>query len=181
VMELRGEGVVLRPFRADEIEPVLESARRWLTERKDDAALRAGTRQRIEGSGAMTDRGIDFAIEVDGRLVGDVQARRDMLPKGTFELGIALFDESDRGHGYGRTAVALLTRHLFDDEGAHRVQLSTDVTNAAMRGVVERLGFGFEGVLRGFWPEPDGPHDYAMYGITKDDYDEVREPWISTS
>jgi RimJ/RimL family protein N-acetyltransferase len=129
----------------------------------------------------MTTRGIDFAVDVDDRLVGDVQARRDMLPKGTFELGIALFETTDRGHGYGRTAVALLTRHLFDVEGAHRVQLSTDVANAAMRAVAERLGFGFEGVLRGFWPEPDGPHDYAMYGITKNDYEKRGKSWISRS
>jgi RimJ/RimL family protein N-acetyltransferase len=180
-MELRGPSVVLRPFRADEIEPVLASARRWLTEAKEDAALREGTRQRIEASGAMTERGIDFAVEVDGRLVGDVQARRDMLPKGVFELGIALFDDADRGHGYGRQAVALITQRLFDEEGAHRVQLSTDVTNAAMRGVVDRLGFGFEGVMRGFWPERDGPHDYAMYGITKRDYEDREELWISRS
>jgi RimJ/RimL family protein N-acetyltransferase len=180
-MELRSPLVVLRPFRVDEIEPVLESARRWLTEPKEDAALREGTRHRIEASGTMTERGIDFAVEVDGRLVGDVQARRDTLPKGTFELGIALFEEADRGRGYGRAAVALVTQHLFDEEGAHRVQLSTDVTNAAMRGVVEHLGFGFEGVLRGFWPEPDGPHDYAMYGITKSDYQERGKPWIQRS
>jgi RimJ/RimL family protein N-acetyltransferase len=129
----------------------------------------------------MTERGIDFAIDVDGRLVGDVQARCQMLPKGVFELGIALFDEADRGRGYGRGAVALITRRLFEEEGAHRVQLSTDVHNTAMRGVVERLGFAFEGILRGFWPEPDGPHDYAMYGITKDDYRDRGPRWNPTS
>ena len=179
--ELRGKTVVLRPFRTEEAEPVLAEARRWLTERKDESALREGTRSRIETSGTMTDRGVDFAIEVGGRLVGDVQARRDALPKGAFELGIALFDEADRGHGYGREALALLTGHLFGAEGAHRVQLSTDVANGAMREVVEALGFGFEGIMRGFWPEADGPHDYAMYGLTRDDYEDVRKQWISGS
>ena len=58
-----------------------------------------------------------------------------------------------------------ISRHLFDDEGAHRVQLTTDVENAPMRRVAERLGFTFEGVLRSFMPETDGPHDYAMYAI----------------
>ena len=173
--------VTLRPFRSDELEPVLASAREWLTEPKEDEALREGTRVRIESSGTMTERGIDFAIDVDGRLVGDVQARREQLPKGVFELGISLFDEADRGHGFGREAVALITRRLFDEEGAHRIQLSTDVTNGAMRGVADRLGFAFEGILRGFWPEPDGPHDYAMYGITKDDYRDRGPRWNPTS
>lgn len=173
--------VTLRPFRSDELEPVLASAREWLTESKEDAALREGSRLRIEASGTMTERGIDFAIDVDGRLVGDVQARRDQLPSGVFELGISLFDQTDRGHGYGREAVALITRRLFDEEGAHRVQLSTDVMNAAMRGVADRLGFAFEGILRGFWPDPDRPHDYAMYGITKTDYEEREPEWTPIS
>jgi RimJ/RimL family protein N-acetyltransferase len=173
--------VTLRPFRPDELEPVLASARQWLTEPKEDEALREGTRIRIESSGAMTERGIDFAIDVDGRLVGDVQARRDQLPRGVFELGISLFEEADRGRGYGREAVVLITRRLFDEEGAHRIQLSTDVTNAAMRGVADRLGFSFEGILRGFWPEANGPHDYAMYGITKADYEERGPEWTPTN
>ena len=33
-------------------------------------------------------------------------------------------------------------------------------------------GIRLEGVLRGFWPSPDGPaRDHAMYAITKDDHD----------
>ena len=48
------------------------------------------------------------------------------------------------------------------------MQLTTDVDNAAMRRVAERLGFGFEGVLRGFMPIGEGPRDYAMYGMTRD-------------
>ena len=64
--------------------------------------------------------------------------------------------------------VALLSAYLFEHEDAVRVQATTDVDNAAMRGALERLGFGFEGVLRGFMPDPDGPpHDYAMYGLTR--------------
>ena len=39
-----------------------------------------------------------------------------------------------RGKGIGRTALGEITRFLFEDEQANRVQLSTDVENAAMRG-----------------------------------------------
>ena len=56
------------------------------------------------------------------------------------------------------------------------MQLTTDVENTAMRRVAERLGFTFEGVLRSFMPSADGPHDYAMYAITKDD-DERNGTW----
>jgi RimJ/RimL family protein N-acetyltransferase len=56
----------------------------------------------------------------------------------------------------------------------HRVQLSTDVGNPAMRRAAEKAGFTFEGVLRGFWRQDDGMHDYAMYGRALADHREGR-------
>jgi RimJ/RimL family protein N-acetyltransferase len=92
------------------------------------------------------------------------------LPPGVFELGIDVFDEHDRGKGLGTEALTLLLARLFDRERAHRVQVTTDVDNAAMRHVCERMGFVFEGVLRSFMPTADGPRDYAMYAVTKGDW-----------
>ena len=43
-----------------------------------------------------------------------------------------------------------------------------------MRTLSERLGFGFEGVMRQFMPSTDGPRDYAMYAMTKDDYEDAK-------
>lgn len=96
------------------------------------------------------------------------------LPPGVFELGIDLFDEADRGRGMGGIALSLLMKRLFEDEGAHRVQLTTDVDNAAMRRTSERLGFSLEGVMRSFMPSLDGPRDYAIYAITRDDWEAHR-------
>jgi RimJ/RimL family protein N-acetyltransferase len=115
-----------------------------------------------------------FAVEAEGRLVGDVQGRclRFAMPPGVWELGIELWDAADRGRGIGRQTIALLSSHLFEREHAIRVQATTDVDNAAMRRVLEHLGFAFEGVLRGFMPAGSGPpRDYAMYGLTKADVD----------
>jgi RimJ/RimL family protein N-acetyltransferase len=62
------------------------------------------------------------------------------------------------------------------------VQATTDVDNGAMRRALEALGFWFEGVLRGFMPVPEGtPRDYAIYGLTKEDWENKRERWIRTS
>ncbi len=135
------------------------------------------------GTWTETAAGLVFAVEADGALTGEIQARRSdgMLPTGVVEIGIDLFDDADRGRGIGRRAVALLTALLFDRGEAHRVQLSTDVDNVPMRTVAERLGFGFEGTLRGFMPSDEGPLDYAMYAMTIDDYQEVKTAWTSTS
>jgi len=176
-VRLKGSVVTLRPLLPKDLDAVLGSAMLWVTDGAGRSAVRENLRDRVGSSGKMTERELLLGIEVEGRLVGDVQARRDSGPKGVFELGISVFDEGDRGRGYGKEAVALLTSHMFESEGAHRVQLTTDVANASMRAVVERLGFALEGVLRDFWPHPDGYRDYAMYALTRDDYEEVRRTW----
>ena len=141
--------------------------------------IRTQLQERVAHSGGFFNGEILLGIEVDGRLVGEIQARRpeNAMPPGVFELGIGLFDGSDRGKGIGSKAVALLTKRLMDEEGAHRVQAGTDLENVAMRTVLDHLGFGFEGVMRGFMPSPGGPRDYALYGITKVRYEEVRSTW----
>jgi RimJ/RimL family protein N-acetyltransferase len=56
------------------------------------------------------------------------------------------------------------------------------VDNEAMRRALEALGFWFEGVLRGFMPTADGaPRDYAIYGLTREDWETKRDRWIRTS
>jgi RimJ/RimL family protein N-acetyltransferase len=174
VTHLRGERIVLRGYRPDEIDAALvrsaESARRYGAGREFDAERR---RERLERSGARTAWEIMFAIDLDGRIVGDVQGRcsDQAMPPGVWEIGIEIDDETLRGKGIGREAVSLITGHLFEGEDAHRVQATTDVDNTAMRRVLEVLGYTDEGTLRGFMPRSDGPpRDYEMYAITFDDW-----------
>jgi RimJ/RimL family protein N-acetyltransferase len=175
---LRNGAVTLRPF-------VQEDFRRlWAEETRDrglfeapwaldDEKAKARVHARVEHSGTWRDdRVMDLAIEVDGAVVGDVQARRDpsYAPPGLFDLGIGLFGDH-RGRGSGTAAIALITDFLFQEEQAVRVSLSTDVDNIAMRRVAEKAGFTFEGIMRGFWRVPDGSaRDYALYGRTRGDH-----------
>jgi RimJ/RimL family protein N-acetyltransferase len=176
VTRVVGQRVTLRAFRDDEFERVLKAAQaapvgdgiHWGP--RDPEPIR----QKIERSGIWQEGWIEFAIESEGRVVGEVQARsiRKAMPVGVFELGIEIYDEADRRRGLGAEAVKEITAYLFRDEAAIRVQVSTDVENAGMRAVAERLGFTFEGVQRGFMPSSAGPRDYAMYGVTRADHDQ---------
>jgi RimJ/RimL family protein N-acetyltransferase len=169
VIELRGDHVVLRGFRPDEVAVALERMQSIPPAELDRDTLRE-RRERIERSGERNGAEIMLAVEAEGRLVGDVQARcpRFALPPGVWELGIELWYAADRGRGIGRETVALLSSHLFDGEEAIRVQATTDVDNVSMRRVLEVLGFDFEGILHGFMPDAAGPsRDYAMYGVTR--------------
>jgi RimJ/RimL family protein N-acetyltransferase len=184
-IRLARDGVTLRPFDASEFDVVWEEETR---DRGDfDVAWSPGddrakerVRARVRHSGTWREqRVLDLAIEADGRLVGDVQARRDpeYAPPGLFDLGIALFRDL-RGRGVGTLALSLLTQFLFDEEDASRVFLSTDVDNVAMQRSAEKAGFTFEGVMRGFWTVPDAPpRDYALYARTRADHlARCREP-----
>ena len=178
-VRLGRDTVLLRPFRPAEVEELFDLQR----SRSNDDGIHGGEplskrqlTRRLAASGTWADGpvGLLLAIETDGRLVGEIQARgsrSQLLPPGVFELGIELYRPADRGKGVGRAAVAEITRYLFDEEHAHRVQLSTDVENRAMRGAAEAAGFQFEGVMRGFWPAADDRwRDYALYGTTRDDH-----------
>ena len=163
---LRGGRVTLRPFREDEFDRALAR------EPSEDAERREVRRRRLALSGTRTAWEIMFAVEAEDRLLGDIQARcsDQAMPPGVWEIGIDLWDPADRGRGLGSEAVRLLAEYLFEHEGAHRVQATTDAENAAMRRSLDKCGFSFEGVLRAFMPVADGlPRDYAMYAMTMDD------------
>jgi len=163
VTTLYGERVTLRPFRPDEFDRALAR------QPSEDAERREVRRRRLALSGTRTAWEILFAIEAEGRLVGDIQARcsDQAMPPGVWEIGVDLWEPADRGHGLGTEALRLLTAHVFAREGAHRVQATTDVANAAMRRSLEKCGFAYEGDLRGYMPVADGPaRDYAMYATT---------------
>lgn len=180
---LVGDRVTLRAYRDDEASILVSTwadAEWFAPKGTGPRELKERVRERIRRSGGFTEGVVILAIEAEGRLVGEVQARQPVngLPPGVFELGIELFEDADRRRGLGADAIVSITRHLFADEGAHRVQLTTDVDNAAMRRVAERLGFRCEGVLRSFMPGPDGPRDYVMYAITRLDHEERNPTWI---
>ena len=167
---LEGERVSLRPLREEELETI------WQARLNDDTAPWMSTPQayerlkrRVANSGSFVDGWLDLAIEADGRLVGEIDARQPprSLPQGVFELGISLFETADRGRGLGTDAIRLMTRYLFEHEEAARVQASTWVGNTAMRRVFLKLGFTEEGVLRSFMPSARGRDDYVMYAITE--------------
>jgi RimJ/RimL family protein N-acetyltransferase len=88
-----------------------------------------------------------------------------------------LYQPRDRGHGYGAEAVELLTTFLFETGKAERVQATTDAGNTAMRVVLERLGFQFEGVMRGYGAMTNGTRiDGAMYAVLKPEWESRQRP-----
>jgi aminoglycoside 6'-N-acetyltransferase len=177
VTVLEGDQVVLRPFRDAEFDAVW-AGRVAASEAAAVRFDRAEIRRRMESSGRMTAWGLLLAIESRGRLVGEVQGYRTAMP-GVFGIGVVVYEPADRGRGAGVDAVRAMTRHLFDEEGARRVEGGTTPDNDAMRRIFSSLGFVEEGTLRRFLPTVDGSGaDCVMYGMTRDDYRKASAEWI---
>lgn len=156
---------MLRPLRADDLDELYRQ--RVASTHMISAPDKDILRRRVEHSGEWYEGRLDLAIETEGRLAGSVEARtaHQAMPPGVCELGIEL-EIRERGRGLGAEAIELLTDWLLDN-GFDRVQASTDVTNAPMRRVFEKLGWEHEGILRAFMPANGGRADYAMYAVTR--------------
>jgi len=164
----------LRPFRPEEAELVWAARTKSPspTSRITPGARRALDRQ-IAHSGVFRRGFLRLAIDVDGRLAGevDVRAPEGAFPPGVYEFGIELYEGADRGRGLGAEAVRQLLDRLFTRERAERVQASTAPGNVAMRRVLEKLSFTEEGTLRGYMPTREGREDYVLYALTRADWE----------
>ncbi|MHA1136737.1 MAG: GNAT family N-acetyltransferase [Candidatus Thorarchaeota archaeon] len=92
----------------------------------------------------------------------------DQLP----EFGIGyIADVEQVGNGYVTEAVSALVKVLFEEAGAHRIQIETDDTNTRSIGVAERCGFVKEGRLRENKKHPDGTISGTLfYGLLKSEF-----------
>lgn len=144
---LRGARVVLRPGRAGDEEALRslfatpEVARWWPAPDPDELAELVANR----------DPDVDvWMIELDGRVVGLIQAYEEADPMYR-HAGIDIVLHPDaHGRALGREAIALVARHLFDDRGHHRLVIDPNAANARAIHAYQQLGFRPVGILRSY-------------------------------
>lgn len=149
---LRGQRVTLRPMTQADAPHLV----RWAND-PDFAWFQWGRRPgRFADNDAARkwmdvigeNRGVVFAIEYEGRPIGQANYR-DLRPKGeSAEVGIGIGEPALWGKGLGREALGLLVRHLVDDLGVHRVSLSVLAYNDRAIASYKAAGFEVEGVER---------------------------------
>ena len=161
---LRGQRVTLRPMTHDDAPHLVrwanDPAFAWFQWGRrpgrfpDDEAARKWIDTIAEN------RGVTFAIEHDGRPIGQANYR-DVRPKGkSAEVGIGIGEPALWGRGLGREALGLLVKHLVDDLGLHRISLSVLAYNDRAIASYKAAGFEVEGIERdgvmtdrGFWAD----------------------------
>lgn len=114
-----------------------------------------------------------WAVETDGRLLGE--ARLDGLNRqdGRTRLAIGLYDASLLGGGLGREVVNLVLSHAFGALGLHRVDLRVLAFNERAIRCFRACGFVEEGRERESARIGDVWHDDVIMGLLAREYESL--------
>jgi RimJ/RimL family protein N-acetyltransferase len=164
--ELVGAGVVLRPWRSDDLPAVVAgyadpAIRRWHVRSMDEDEARAWIEHWPGRWAAET--GAGWAVTRDGReAAGQISLSRLDLAEGVGTLSYWTRPEA-RGAGLAHRAAEALAGWVFTTLGLHRLQLSHSTANPASCRVAEKAGFVAEGTRRGAGWHADGWHDMHVH------------------
>ena len=145
-MELRGRDVTLRPATSDdapELAVILAepSVAAWWP--KYDLG-----RISTELETAKVDDIDRYVIELDGRIIGYIQASEETEPEFR-HAGIDLFLTTDhQGRGLGPDAIRTLAAYLVDEGGHHRLTIDPAADNGRAIAAYAKIGFRPIGRLR---------------------------------
>jgi RimJ/RimL family protein N-acetyltransferase len=174
-MELRGEGVVLRPWRIEDVPAVTAACQdpeiaRWL-QLVPQPYTEADARFYIQDCMDAPEERKPFAITdtETGNVIGSIDMRINRMATG--HIGYWLAAEA-RGRGLTTAALRALSRWAIEDLGLGRVELVTDPDNIASQRVAEKAGFQREGVLRSMLVNRDGSRrDGVMFSLLPEELD----------
>ncbi|MFC5381846.1 GNAT family N-acetyltransferase [Aquipuribacter nitratireducens] len=130
------------------------------------AGMVAGLRRQ-----AREGRALPFAIEVDGRLRGQLTV--SMLAWGAFRSGSVGYwiDRQVAGRGHVPCAVGLAADHCFAG-GVHRLEINIRPENAPSLAVVRKLGLRDEGLRRGLLHIDGDWRDHVSFAVLADEVPE---------
>jgi ribosomal-protein-alanine N-acetyltransferase len=149
-------------------------ARRYVDTEEDS---REQLLHRIAEAGALGDtraKGYRWFVEHDGRLIGTVSARDVSRMHGRAQLGY-MMSEAYHGRGLGTRAVGMMLEQLFTGlPFLQRLWLVTLAENAGSQGVARKLGFTFEGTMRGHCVHEGLRRDQQTWGLLRSEWEALR-------
>lgn len=112
----------------------------------------------------------------DGTAVGTTRYGAIDRASRSVEIGWTMLSREARRTPINTEAKYLQLRHAFDDLGAVRVWLKTDVLNERSRRAIERIGAKLDGVIRKEGIMWDGRvRDACYYSVIDGDWPDVRQ------
>jgi RimJ/RimL family protein N-acetyltransferase len=178
---LEREFVRLEPLRQDHSEGLLKAAQNldwgWFLHplhTKEDVDRRIADGLKAEQS----DEAYAFAVRLkeSGRVIGSTSYFGVVTRHKRAEIGSTWYTTEAQGTVVNPECKYLLLKHAFEDWGARRVQLTTDVNNARSQHAILKLGAKYEGRLRNHAIRADGSaRDSMVYSILPSEWPAVRD------
>jgi RimJ/RimL family protein N-acetyltransferase len=151
---IRTQRLLLRQLRAADARDLLayrgnpDVCRYLMHGPQDAASVEAFIDERADPvSPGLAEGRLVLAVQVDGRVIGDVTVKFGPPEHGQAEIGWA-FNPADSGKGYATESARALIDRCFEDWGVHRVYAEMDPRNRASARLCERLGMRREAHLR---------------------------------
>jgi [ribosomal protein S5]-alanine N-acetyltransferase len=112
---------------------------------------------------------LPFVVRVEGRLAGQVTI--DNVVRGALRSGNLGYwiDRAVAGRGMASLAVALVCDHAFGPARLHRLQADIRPENGPSQGLVHRLGFRHEGLLRRYLDIDGDWRDHDTFALLAED------------
>jgi len=112
---------------------------------------------------------LPFTITVDGRFAGQITVGNVIRASlRSAWIGYWVSSEIVRG-GVATGAVALVTDHVFDFGGLHRLEATVRPENAPSLRVLGKAGYRQEGLFERYLDVAGGWRDHFCYAITKEE------------
>ncbi len=127
-----------------------------------------------EATRPRTDDNVRLAIVAfaEFRVVGLINVHGAQPRHRSFEYGITI-GSKDQGKGYGREAVHLLLRYMFEELGYHSAHATVYAFNARSQRFHESFGFTPGGKLRESHFSGGRFHDELLYSITAREFADI--------
>ena len=122
-----------------------------------------------------TGMALQFVVESrsSGQAIGTCLLFRFDEGSARVELGYVL-GRAHWGRGLMKEALAALLGRAFDAMGVRRVEAEVDPRNAASAGLLRRLGFTREGLLRQRWVTQGEAKDVELFGLLRGEWPPAR-------
>jgi RimJ/RimL family protein N-acetyltransferase len=118
--------------------------------------------------------GTDFAIEADGKLIGQCALFNLNSTAQVCELGITIGDKAYWGQGYGRESISLLVEYAFRYLNYRKVWLQVHATNQRAIRAYLASGFVEEGRLRAHLWSNGSYDDLVLMSQFREDWQKQR-------
>ena len=172
-----GDEIVVRPFRSGDAEAVFEAVtsnyehlREYMHWMVPDYSLRHAeefVERSLESAANMTSLG--FGIFDASDLIGSIGFVNFEQSARRTEIGYWI-SKSYEGRGIISECCRLLINYAFDVLKMNRIEIHCATGNARSAAIPERFGFKLEGTLRQSEMRNGKLHDFAVYGLLKNEW-----------